>query len=93
MNYTLRSRESIRTKILLHESNLANAISAMTVKNDEADVLVNVSYLKLIIHFMYNRIVLILCLEQLKTRIHLLCNPEVVGTRPVSNGIFPTNSS
>jgi len=67
-------------KSLLHESNLANAISAMTVKNDKPDKLVNVSYLKLIIHFMYNRIVFILCLEQLKTRIHLLCNSVVVCT-------------
>lgn len=80
MNYSVRSRESIRTKSLLHESNLANAISAMTLKNYEPDMPVNVSYLKLIIHFMYNKSVLILCLEQLKTRIHLLCNSVVVGT-------------
>lgn len=75
MNYTLRSRESIRTKSLLHGSNLANAISAVTVKNGESDILVNVNNLKLTIHFMYISIVLILCLEQLKTRIHLLCHP------------------
>lgn len=80
MNYTLRSRESIRTKSLLHESNLAIAISTITVKNYEPDKLVNVSYLKLIIHLMYNRNVLTLCFEQQKTRIHLLCNSVVVGT-------------
>lgn len=67
-------------KSLLHESNLAIVISTITVKNYEPDKLVNVSYLKLIIHFMYNRNVLTLCFEQLKTRIHLLCNSVVVGT-------------
>lgn len=64
-------------KSLLHESNLTNAISAMTVKNYEPDMPVNVSNLKLIIHFMYSRIVLIPCLEQPK-RIHLLCNSVVI---------------
>lgn len=32
-------------------------------KNDELDMPVNVSYLKHITHFMYNSIVLVLCLE------------------------------
>lgn len=50
-------------KSLLRESNLANAISTTTVKNDEPDMLVNVSFLQLIIHFMYNRTVLILILR------------------------------
>ena len=60
-------------KSLLHESNLANAFSSMTVKNDEPDMLVNVSYLKLITHFLYNSTVLILCLEHMKTTVYLLC--------------------
>lgn len=49
-------------------------------KNDELDMLVNVSYLKHITHLMYNSIVLVLRLEQMKTTVYLLYNSVAEGT-------------